>query len=384
MLLAANLVGQQIVSAAEIGSPVARQSGEVSDELLDTLARDETRAEGESVREPTDVNGDGMTSPLDALILINEANGGFSQPRKPEFDIDGDRIVGAGDVLAVINRCNLDVPPPPETPIGSYDVWHNFDNPYGLLGLDVPAGDIVLTLNWFLVNGTTAERPASYQIRINGDWPAVESVFEYEWLGGSGNRIEVTGPTVSVPVGRLSVPEMFSLVVVTKPDAAIGDSFSLEVVSARTARGELIALRREPFLADYTHPWRTEPFNIVANPKAQVDVECSAMGLCTIDTDRPLPLGSFTYDFTGVATATASVYVNGSLWVYGQAWQKVPGAGEWHDSTMQQDDLVIPAGRSVLEIRVPGATSVTPTWLMFSEVPPNTLGALTGYNLTVI
>lgn len=61
---------------------------------------------------PTDVNGDGVDSPLDALIIINELN--TNGPRELDdgvidafLDVNGDGIVSPIDVLLVINRLIL-------------------------------------------------------------------------------------------------------------------------------------------------------------------------------------------------------------------------------------------------------------------------------------
>ena len=61
---------------------------------------------------PTDVNGDGVDSPLDALIIINELN--TNGPRELDdgvidafLDVNGDGIVSPIDVLIVINRLIL-------------------------------------------------------------------------------------------------------------------------------------------------------------------------------------------------------------------------------------------------------------------------------------
>ncbi len=60
-----------------------------------------------------DVDLDGSTSPLDALVVINyiNANGAGSlatvrDPSKPYFDVDGDQSVSPLDVLSVINHLN--------------------------------------------------------------------------------------------------------------------------------------------------------------------------------------------------------------------------------------------------------------------------------------
>lgn len=60
-----------------------------------------------------DVDSDGTTSPLDALVVINQinANGSGSlatvrDPSKPYFDVDGDQSVSPLDVLSVINHLN--------------------------------------------------------------------------------------------------------------------------------------------------------------------------------------------------------------------------------------------------------------------------------------
>jgi RHS repeat-associated protein len=60
-----------------------------------------------------DVDNDGFTSPLDALVVINYINENGSKslatmrdPSKPYFDVDGDRSVSPLDVLSVINHLN--------------------------------------------------------------------------------------------------------------------------------------------------------------------------------------------------------------------------------------------------------------------------------------
>ena len=68
--------------------------------------------------EPTDVNANGVVSPLDALLVINWLNShDRSQPLpkpseslhpQPYFDVNGDGIVSPLDALLVINRLNRD------------------------------------------------------------------------------------------------------------------------------------------------------------------------------------------------------------------------------------------------------------------------------------
>ncbi|MCP4195301.1 MAG: hypothetical protein GY768_32275 [Planctomycetaceae bacterium] len=63
---------------------------------------------------PTDVNGDDVVSPLDALIVINELNQNGSRELLPApvesvvafIDVNGDRFVSAIDALLVINQLN--------------------------------------------------------------------------------------------------------------------------------------------------------------------------------------------------------------------------------------------------------------------------------------
>ncbi|MCU0978265.1 MAG: dockerin type I domain-containing protein, partial [Pirellulaceae bacterium] len=62
---------------------------------------------------PTDVNGDGEVTALDALVVINYINahnGDVSLPADdlppPYLDVDGNGLVTAADVLAVINHLN--------------------------------------------------------------------------------------------------------------------------------------------------------------------------------------------------------------------------------------------------------------------------------------
>jgi hypothetical protein len=69
---------------------------------------------------PTDVNGDGTTAPIDVLLLINEINrrsisdpatGALPEPGgavvpPPYLDVNGDRALTPIDVLIVINRLN--------------------------------------------------------------------------------------------------------------------------------------------------------------------------------------------------------------------------------------------------------------------------------------
>jgi len=67
----------------------------------------------------TDVNGDGNTTPIDALNLINYVNAfGFGPapdgPGPGYYDVNGDNAVTPADVLDVINRLNN----PPATPVG--------------------------------------------------------------------------------------------------------------------------------------------------------------------------------------------------------------------------------------------------------------------------
>lgn len=63
---------------------------------------------------PLDVNGSGLVSSLDALIIINDLNSGGTRPltaRGPEvvgakIDVNADRILNAMDALMVINALN--------------------------------------------------------------------------------------------------------------------------------------------------------------------------------------------------------------------------------------------------------------------------------------
>lgn len=62
---------------------------------------------------PSDVNGDGLISPLDALLLLNELsnNGSYeiqmpSSEEPPYFDVDGDGHTSPKDALGVINCLN--------------------------------------------------------------------------------------------------------------------------------------------------------------------------------------------------------------------------------------------------------------------------------------
>jgi VCBS repeat-containing protein len=62
----------------------------------------------------TDVNNDGVTSPMDALLLINYINAHTGDPQLPPtrpvgayyYDANGDGLATAADVLVVINRIN--------------------------------------------------------------------------------------------------------------------------------------------------------------------------------------------------------------------------------------------------------------------------------------
>lgn len=54
---------------------------------------------------PTDVNGDGVTSPLDALLVVNELNGGFVAG-KVYHDVNDDGVTSPIDALLVVNYLN--------------------------------------------------------------------------------------------------------------------------------------------------------------------------------------------------------------------------------------------------------------------------------------
>lgn len=72
---------------------------------------------------PADVNGDGVVTPIDVLMLINELNrrgagplptgtGGEGLPFMP--DVNGDGILSPLDILIIINDLNRDLPPEAE------------------------------------------------------------------------------------------------------------------------------------------------------------------------------------------------------------------------------------------------------------------------------
>jgi hypothetical protein len=61
---------------------------------------------------PDDVNVDGWTTPMDALLIINPVNEGVSlsaltaAPASLFVDVNGDRILDANDAIQVINTLN--------------------------------------------------------------------------------------------------------------------------------------------------------------------------------------------------------------------------------------------------------------------------------------
>jgi hypothetical protein len=66
-------------------------------------------ASWQNLSQPTDVNGDGEDSPIDALVVINELNTNGphvldDQVISAFLDVNGDGIVSPIDVLLVINR----------------------------------------------------------------------------------------------------------------------------------------------------------------------------------------------------------------------------------------------------------------------------------------
>ncbi len=62
--------------------------------------------------QPSDVNGDGLTSPLDALLIINRLNqqsipdSATRLPSEAFFDVSNDGVLSPLDVLLVINELN--------------------------------------------------------------------------------------------------------------------------------------------------------------------------------------------------------------------------------------------------------------------------------------
>ena len=76
---------------------------------------------GRNPIEPLDVDGDGDTDPLDALLIINEINTGMASVRRlvpsgthvsqPFRDVDGDHDLSPLDALLVINEINRPHPP---------------------------------------------------------------------------------------------------------------------------------------------------------------------------------------------------------------------------------------------------------------------------------
>ncbi|MDD5055403.1 MAG: dockerin type I domain-containing protein [Candidatus Peribacteraceae bacterium] len=355
----------------EVGSPIAGSS--VSEALLGVLAAD--RSSGDAggawnTKDPTDVNSDGATTPLDALLLINEANLNGMGPmgsRPSNLDVTKDGTFNASDVLQVINTCNAETQSEPEKAVGSYDFWGSQQGP--LPGRDIPAGDIASTLSFALVHGT---QPIGFvELRIHGDWTAVKSVSQFD------KRIPVTGPTVVVPRDMPSPIAYFDYMIQTRPDAA-GKEFSVEAVNARNPEGKLIELDRLP-MWESDPPWLAGPYKVTANPKSPVDVTCDRAGSCEVTTNRPISITIVDAEITGTAGQVCLV-LNG-LALPGTGGEVSPGTVEWSNDSDRS--VTIPAGKSSLKMIAPGATDVVPTSMFFDEVGGDGDGIYSGYNLTV-
>jgi hypothetical protein len=384
MLLSAGLTADQSdakSATVQVGPAAVEAKSEVSGDLLDVLAQNavEAKAEGEAGSVNTDTNGDGKTTPVDALrviaLLNNEGPGPVDESRPSWGDVSGDENVSPFDVLLVILAVNRQAQQ--ETPVGSYSVWTESSMPYNG-PLTVPAGDIVRSLV-FTLPPLTAPKPSlgSISLKVTGDWRAVESIFQYEGRIGAGPRIEVTGPVVEIPVNQSSVwTGSFAYMVVTKPGAT--GQFGIETDHARRPSGGLIQLVRDPALAEM-HPWSAGPYTVVANPKQPVDVVCNTTGTCTVTTDRALTSYGLDYSYTGTASS-AQVLLNGSP-VQGYVFGFRVGDVELMSDI--ESPLVIPAGTSTLSICVPGATSVSMRWLSVWENGDG-IGTYTGYKLTLV
>lgn len=90
------------------------------------IDRDQTPYHNDS--NPGDVDGDGVVSPLDPLIIVNHINShgpGVIRPEgegpTPYMDVDGDGVVSPLDILVLINIINSGSANPPSSPGGGND-----------------------------------------------------------------------------------------------------------------------------------------------------------------------------------------------------------------------------------------------------------------------
>jgi hypothetical protein len=108
----ADLDGDGIVTSLDAIAVVNRLGYLINGDVFEQSNEAASLAEGESVTEvrhneklPTDANGDGVTSPIDALQIINSLEG-FGTPGTGYLDVNGDGEVTQADADAVIDSIN--------------------------------------------------------------------------------------------------------------------------------------------------------------------------------------------------------------------------------------------------------------------------------------
>jgi hypothetical protein len=128
---------------------------------------------------PLDVNGDGVVTPLDALLIINRLNSGAPpavRPGEERYDINGDGAITPIDVLYIINALNS------RAAQGEGEAALP-DN--SLLG----AAGTAMSLE---VKGGTAadvfvlEMGDVPRLQVNGKWHSLSAVSELSLDGGGG------------------------------------------------------------------------------------------------------------------------------------------------------------------------------------------------------
>jgi hypothetical protein len=302
-LLAAGLTQPTDHSAAVFGPQVAGQQDVVSNELLDILVADHVQAtssspasavpEGESasvtrIRFDTDIDKSGKTTPLDALIVINDINLKDSGPVGPDrpYDPNQDGNEDAADVVTIINDLH-------EEPVERYLVHVNtggdtFNGP-----LSIEAGDIARGIVFALYNedGTLFDNSSpgigEMTFRINGDWSGVDSIVRCNKGVAVDKKMPVKGPTITMPIHG-SNPS-FEFRAVTDPNAPQGSSFNIELIGARTVSGQKVELSTNSALA----PWHPNSGGVITltenNPDNNPTVDCNG-NTCSITTSTRLLL----------------------------------------------------------------------------------------------
>jgi hypothetical protein len=121
--------------------------------------------------DPIDVNGDGDTTPMDVLMLINFVNAHSDSPAvadsaqavPPYYDVNGDGYVTSTDVLLVINRLNSPVPADMDST--TIDVTNNGGVPQG----EAEATDAATSWAGTVDEPRLASSPENAPVRTSGD-----------------------------------------------------------------------------------------------------------------------------------------------------------------------------------------------------------------------